>query len=273
MSSPCHICMQERSHPLTESAEAMPALLNHLGIERVSVGCHSAGTVYGLDFALHNAHFLDPSRPYVAIAGPWIHCSHTGVLTMSMASLLPRSLVAQAGNVVSFVNSHLGPVLGVSAAVSGSVAQLWSSPPSATGREGPDVAFEEGVRDRVVERVFRGNVRGLGQEVQMLLRCGPAFDNGWADWGDYDALAPRLAAAVRAAGATAKLRLEMFYAEKDVMVGDMGTKGPKWFDACWTDVDGVDYVSETVLGADHDHAWDLRWDVMERVFKRMTEEA
>jgi hypothetical protein len=67
--------------------------------------------------------------------------------------------------------------------------------------------------------------------------------------------------------------VDVFFAEKDIMIGDAGTKGNKWFEACWRDVDGVEFASETVKGSDHDHVWDLRWDVMERVFKIMTREA
>ncbi|EXJ85984.1 hypothetical protein A1O1_06353 [Capronia coronata CBS 617.96] len=249
--------------------EVMPALLNHLGIKHVSVGCHSAGTVFGLDFAVHNPQFLHPSRPYIALAGPWIHPSHSGMRVWSLASSLPRSLIAQTDKMAVLVNS-LGPAVGVSSAVSGTVLQLWSQA-EPSGREGPDVDLEEGLRDRVPKHVFADSVRGLGQETQVLLRNGVEKD-GWSDWGDFDVLAPRLAEAVRRVGG-ARLKVDMFFAEKDNMIGDAGSKGPRWFEACWRDVDGVDFASETVKGTDHDHVWDLRWDVMERVFKMMTQEA
>lgn len=245
-------------------------MLNHLSIKYVSIGCHSGGTVFGLDFALHNPAFLHPSRPYIAIAGPWVHSSQSGMLIWSLASSLPRSLIAQTDKMATFVNSTLGPALGVSAAVSGSVLQLWSQA-KPIGREGPDVGLEEGVRDRVMEHVFVGSVRGLGQETQLLLRNGVEKD-GWSDWGDFDVLAPRLAEAVRGVGGP-WLKVDVFFAEKDNMIGDAGTKGSKWFEACWRDVDGVEFASETVKGSDHDRVWDLRWDVMERVFKTMTREA
>ncbi|KAF2101244.1 hypothetical protein NA57DRAFT_53220 [Rhizodiscina lignyota] len=248
--------------------EAIPALLNHLGIKHVSIGCHSGGTIFGLDFAVHNPLLLHPSRPYIAIAGPWVHSSHSGMFIMSLASSLPRSLVAQTDKMATFINS-LGPTLGVSAAVSGSVLQLWPQA-KPMGREGPDVDFEEGVRDRIVKHVFAGSVRGLGQETQLLLRNGVEKD-GWSDWGDVDVLAPRLAEAVRDVRG-ARLKVDVFFAEKDVLIGDAGTKGSKWFEACWRDVDGVEFASETVTGSDHDRVWDLRWDVMERVFKTITRE-
>ncbi|KAF2230349.1 hypothetical protein EV356DRAFT_509172 [Viridothelium virens] len=252
--------------------DAIPALLAHLRIKHVSLACHSGGTVFGLDFAVHHPHLLLPSRPYIAIAGPWVHSSQSGKLLWSLASSLPRSLIAQTGTLATFVNSTLGPALGVSAAVSGGVAQLWPQAKKSTGREGADVAFEEGVRERVAERVFAGGVRGLGQETQVLLRNGVEKD-GWSDWGDFDVLAPRLAEAVREVGGADRLKVDVFFAESDIMIGDAGKKGNRWFEACWRDVDGVEFASETVKGSDHDGVWDLRWDVMEKVFKTMTGEA
>lgn len=191
------------------------------------------------------------------------------MLLWSVVSSLPRSLVSKTDKLATFVNSTLGPMLGVSAAVSGSVLQLWSQT-RPTGREGPDVDFEEGLRRRIAEHVFESSVRGLGQEAQVLLRNGVEKD-GWSDWGDFDVLAPRLAEAVCGSGG-ARLKLDVFFAEKDNMIGDAGTKGNKWFEACWNEVDGVDFTSEIVKGSDHDSVWDLRWDVMERVFKTMTQE-
>ncbi|KAL9095904.1 MAG: hypothetical protein Q9165_001901 [Trypethelium subeluteriae] len=240
--------------------EAIPALLAHLHIPqrlpRLPQRRHP------LRPRLRPAQRAPPlfcSRPYVAIAGPWIHSSHSGKLLWS--------LVAQTGALAAFVNATLAPALGVSAKVSGSVGQLWDWADRDEGREGSrDVEFEEGVRERVVERVFAGGVGGLGQEVQVLLRNGVERE-GWSDWGDFDVLAPRLAEAVRDAGGV-RLEVDMFFAESDVMIGDAGTKG-----SMLRDVHGVEFMSETVKGADHDSVWDLRWDVIERMFERMTREA
>jgi hypothetical protein len=80
-----------------------------------------------------------------------------------------------------------------------------------------------------------------------------------------------LAEAVRGVGG-ARLKLDVFLAEKDNMIGDTGTKGNRWFEACWRDVGGVEFASETVKGPDHGCVWDLRWDVMERVFRTMRRE-
>lgn len=188
----------------------------------------------------------------------------------SLAASLPRSLVAQTDKLVTFVNSTLGPVLGVSATVSGSVLQLWTQA-KPLGRQGPDVDLEKGVRDRLAEHIFAGSVRGLGQETQVLLRNGVEKD-GWSDWGDFDVLTPRLAEAVRGAGG-AGLKVDVFFAEKDNLIGDAGTKGGRWFEECWTDVDGVEFTSKILRGSDHDNVWDLQWDVMEIAFKTMVGEA
>jgi hypothetical protein len=67
-----------------------------------------------------------------------------------------------------------------------------------------------------------------------------------------------------------RLRVRVFYAEKDALTGDGGaaSKGAKWFDGCWEgDGDVIDYQSRTVQGADHDSVWGLRWGAMQEVFE------
>ncbi len=179
--------------------------------------------------------------------------------------MLPSSLVSQTGKFASLGNA-LAPSIGASVAVSSSVVQLWSQPKALSGREGADVAFEESLREGLGEYVFAGSVAGLGLECQVLLRNGVEKD-GWADWKDIDELAPRLVDAVRGVGIET-LKVDVFFAEKDVMIGDAGTAGPRWFEKCWTGVEGVEFRSEVVKGSDHDRVWDLRWDAMEEMFKR-----
>jgi hypothetical protein len=169
-----------------------------------------------------------------------------------------------------FVNSTINPVLGVSAAVSGSILQFGSQAKPIDPTD-PDVDFEEGVRDQIVKRIFSESVAGLGEETQVVLRNGVEKD-GWSDWGDFDVLAPRLAQALREIG-SARLKIDVFFAEKDNMIGNAGSKGCQWLEECWRDLDGVEFESRTVEGADHDCVWDQRWGVMESVFSTMTREA
>ena len=268
--------------------QAIPALLNHLRVRHVTIACHSAGTLFGLDFALCHPQYLSPTHPYIVIAGPWVQPSHSGMKIWNLASHLPTSLVSQTDRLATFFFSTLAPLTGASAVLSGSVGQLFSQSERKAGRSGADVDFEERIRGQIGKKIFSESVRGLGQEVQVLLRNGVAKD-GWGDWGDFDASAPRLVEAIendRQVGSSADevapqnaenlprsegrtLRMDVFFAEKDNMIGDAGGKGSTWFESCWKDIDGVDFSSEVVRGSDHDSVWDLRWDVMERVLQNM----
>jgi hypothetical protein len=152
------------------------------------------------------------------------------------------------------------------------------------------VQFEEKIIwPALMRRVYDEGVAGLGEDAVLFLQkaqgaeAGSGTGNGagspgWGDWGDYDALVARLREVLRREGR--RLRVRVYYAEKDVVVRDGGTEseGAKWFDKCWTGVGGsgdgegdangdvVEYRSRTAQGADHDHVWDLRWGVVQEVF-------
>jgi pimeloyl-ACP methyl ester carboxylesterase len=49
--------------------EIVPALLKHLDIQRVSLMCHSAGTIYLLNTLYRFPEILDPKAPFVALIG------------------------------------------------------------------------------------------------------------------------------------------------------------------------------------------------------------
>jgi len=49
--------------------EAVPAVLQKLGIQHVSLFSHSAGTMYALVTLVHLRSILDPKAPYIAFLG------------------------------------------------------------------------------------------------------------------------------------------------------------------------------------------------------------
>lgn len=259
--------------------EAIPALLAHLRIQYVSVACHSGGTVWALDMLLHHPEILHPSRPYLAIGGPWILPSHTGRTALSMVQLLPTSVINKTDKLAKLINNHVGPALGASVGFSLALVAKLGPTTAFKGHEdaeehGHDRApegarFEEDLWPKVIARIYAEGVRGIGSEAVLLMhKAADAAGSGWSDWGDYDQLVPRLAEALRAAGR--RLRLDVFYAEKDMMIGHgRESKGARWFDSCWEQTrcaDVVQYRSTTVMGADHDGIWNLRWGMMQEVF-------
>ncbi|KAM3469081.1 hypothetical protein MY5147_007346 [Beauveria neobassiana] len=218
----------------------IPALLTHLNIKHVSVGCHSAGTVYALDFILHHPEFLHPERPYLAIAGPWILPTQSGVISMRIAQSLPAAVIGRSENLARFMRTAVNPALGAGASAVSSLFGVVARSIGVVGADGGD---------------------GDGDGVA-----------GWSNWGDYEAYVPRLVEALRALGR--KLTVDAFHAETDSMVGDYGDQGPTWFDACWAADrcgDGtIVYSASCVDDADHDLVWSIKFGVPEKVFSKIS---
>ncbi|KXX82332.1 hypothetical protein MMYC01_201299 [Madurella mycetomatis] len=266
--------------------DVIPALLAHLGISHVSVACHSGGTIWALDFILHQPQLLHPSRPYLAIGGPWILPTHTNSTSLSILQHLPVSVLANTDKFARLVNNHIGPTLGASFGFTLDIlvklvpasfmkeSNVVNDDNDANGganAEPEGASFEEEIWASIIDRVYADGVQGISVEAVLLMQRIDGVD-GWGDWGDYDKFVPRLAEALRAAGM--RLRVDVFYAEKDHMIGDGGSKGPLWFDQCWNETSRggvIDYQSRTVKGADHDRIWNLRWGTMQEVFERIGE--
>ncbi len=247
-------------------------MLEHLGIQYVSISCHSGGTIYALDMVLKHPEILHPERPYLAIAGPWILPSHTNSMLLSIVQSLPASVIGRTDKLASLLVKRIGPVLGV--CFGASQALVAKITPASSTQESEDVAregaeFEEEIWPKIIESVYAEGVQGVSSDAVLFMRKANGTA-GWSDWGDYDVLVPRLAEHLRTAGK--RLSVDVFYAESDYMIGDGGSKGPKWFDKCWDSQncgDVIDYRATTVKGADHDGIWNLKWGAVQEVFERI----
>jgi pimeloyl-ACP methyl ester carboxylesterase len=245
---------------LAVSRELVPTLLKHLGIKTVSFACHSAGTLFALDTLLHYPELLDPQRPYLAIAGPWVHPAHTGVVSLNMAHALPKALVSQFDKVVGFVHSYVQPWVSTSAGISDPIVNLFSTPATG-GLDTEQVKLEEAVQAKSLDRAHKENFQGISSECLVLLR---RVQGEWGEWGDYGELARRVSNAFRQTGRN--LTIDVFYAEADEMIGSQAGKGARWFDDCWASKEGITHSRTVVDGSDHDSLWQLRWGVPQRVF-------
>lgn len=180
-------------------------------------------------------------------------------------------MVNKADKLFRLIN-HVDPLLGATSGVSMAVVAKLTPREMPVPNSVPEGAtFEEDLWPTIMERIYAEGVQGVSSEALLVLQKVGAADgmpgSGWSDWGGYDKLVPRLAEALRAAGG--RLRVVVFYAEKDALTGDGGGKGSLWFDRCW-DADSrgevIDYQSRIVEGADHDRIWHLRWGAVQEVF-------
>ncbi|KAK0711911.1 hypothetical protein B0H67DRAFT_491118 [Lasiosphaeris hirsuta] len=273
----------ETKDKLSRWSEVIPSLLAHLGIQHVSVACHSGGTIWALDLLLHHPHLLHPTRTYLAMGAPWILPSHSSLFVPSLLKVLPAGLIGHTDKFARLFNNHIAPAfassLGLSQALGAKLSPASAPatvPRSEGGGQGGDddngapegAQFEDDVFPKIIERIYAEGMSGISSEAVLLLQKVEGMA-GWGDWADYDELVPRLVGALGAAGR--RLRVDVFYGERDVMIGDAGSKGPAWLDRCWGELGGnvVDYRSRVVEGADHDGVWNLRWGAVQEVFGRV----
>lgn len=259
--------------------EIVEALLQHLGIRHVSVVGYSCGSVYAMNVLLHLRHLLHPTRPYVALFTPWVHPSHSGVSTLKVAGLLPIGLVGSFDRVLQLVNG-MGPALQYSSILSGLVPSLSREPdPLAPGADLDSVTREESLQRTMFRQIMAEDVRGVNQDALLLLKRDD-FPGSWGTWNDYDTLVPLLAEVEKArrapgsgtgSGAALPLRVRVFFAETDKMIGT--EVAPGWFDNCWRSEQrgaDIDYSSVTIPRTTHDTIIDLRYGVFQQIFKEMS---
>lgn len=233
----------------------IPQLLAHLNVEHVSLASHSGGVLYALNTLITYPHLLHPKTPFATFFAPWVHHSHTGVLSMSATELLPAPLIGKFGSVARFVNSNIMPVAGFSSGLLNGVKNSLPSspavPPVLIDPNAPpqsDSAASDGVLDlhnpEVVEEVrelimtyvFAESTDGASADAQLFLKrphtttwCMPGLP-----WSDLDSFIPLLEALIEREkqqnDATRKWAVDVYHAESDNMVGE---KGGKFFDKCW----------------------------------------
>lgn len=266
--------------------EIVPALLQHLKVSHVTLACQSAGTIYALHTLLHLRHLLRPDRPYVAFCGPWVHPAHSGVTLMALSNALPSAVLKHFDSIAGFVNSKVGPVVGFSSGLLSILSPSWGQgkqPPIAEGADAEMAEFEEKMLPCFINRAYTENISGMGQEVLLLLKKQKAGLSGgdltWGTWDDVDKFVPMLAALEgegQASGgspstnSSVQLEIEIFFAESDNMIGEAA--GPQWLADCWkTECRGssIGFQSHVVEGTEHDTILNLRFGVMENIFRKM----
>ena len=256
--------------------DIVPVLLDHLRIKHVALVSHSAGTVYLLNTMLYLRNILHPTRPYVAMLGPWIHQSDTSSMLSSLTGLAPTAAIGNFHHLTKFAMKNISPTLmpmlafssGITAKVGSSlpffrsavVPDLPASDDSVSGivaLQNEDDAARKFRSSMILDYVMAENIAGASQEA---LLCLKRPKNHWGVWENHDKLVPLLAQNEKnrprsrnAGGKQSNLHVEVFHAENDRLTNKEA--GAKWFDECWdVEVRGgvIDYQSHTVLGKDHE---------------------
>ncbi|RAK95809.1 alpha/beta fold hydrolase [Aspergillus ibericus CBS 121593] len=257
--------------------EAVAAVLKHLSIPHVIPLSHSAGTIYILNLLSQRRDLLWPNTPLAVLMGPWVEPKHSDILSLKMAQMLPKAILHQYDKLMNlFVKA--APSFSASAAVFSAMA---SSIPS-TRAEGPSRSEaclagygmdEEAAKvlDRLaMEYICQEDTSGFNDEAVICLKKGPGL------WGACEDLPVYLQGLVQAEERYREghpneqpLKLKVFFAESDGMIGP---KGQKYFEDCFAQADlrgAVCFDSVVEKGTEHDTLWTSDTGVFEKVLREI----
>ncbi|KAK2609201.1 hypothetical protein QQS21_002283 [Conoideocrella luteorostrata] len=243
--------------------ELVPQLLAHLGIRHVSLVSHSAGTIYLLNTLYSCRDVLSPTRPYAALMAPWVDVEHSGSKLMQTVRLIPNALFGSWNTVAKTIARNIAPAIGSSLAFTGKCLQrirpATSDEPEPSmnrlhwQREyGLSSEFLDVVIEMVVSDMFLENTAGANSEARQCLKKEGKGMRGVYE--ELDVFVQDLVAQERNRAQEGKLRVKVFFAEDDVMIGK---GGQRYMDACWDHesefADVLEYSSATVENTDHDN--------------------
>lgn len=265
------------------TTEVVPFVLDNLKIKYVSLACHSAGAIYSANVLLHLRHLLDPVHPYVAFLAPWVSPRHTSSVTMLMASVLPAFLIREWPSIADFIAEKGVPLVD---AIFGLLHRLNPrkkrnilEPPNTESFEQSSVNIDEIYNEAYRDRLFNLAFTYSGAEACTCLGTEAVFclkgsrSQLWGDWKDYDKLVKLLVPAEMSLPEDAKLKIDVFHAAEDEMVG---RRGQKWFDSCWSqEVIGkhIQYNSTVISDTDHNNIADESAQVFNTILGKISDAA
>jgi hypothetical protein len=246
---------------LTLRLELITCLLTHLSIPHVALAAHCAGTIPLLNLLVRHRSLLDPVAPYMAVLAPWVHPSESGVMMLAMANWLPAQLTSQFHRVIRFGNTYISPMIGLSSGLSIGL--------SVAGPEGilPDQEYKSKVQSLITDYLFAEETSSGSQDSVICLR-----KKIWGAFDSWEDLVPNLAAVETAREERNKLRVQVFHAANDALVGKGGMK---YWDECWrikSRGENIEYESQ-IVDTDHDGLCAPENGAMGQIFDAVTRPA
>ncbi|KAL4910623.1 hypothetical protein BDW74DRAFT_141503 [Aspergillus multicolor] len=243
--------------------DMLPRFLEQLGIRRVSLVSHSAGTVYLLNTLARCRGVVNREIFFLA---PWVDPAHSHVTSMQMAQYLPTKAFNLWHHIPRFFVTQASPMLASSGTMMRGISSVSLPGTNNNTQAEEDKTFLEANWRRIerdygvpkeesaelsrlaVDAMFKEETVGANDEAIICLRKGEAGSN-WGACSDYRKCVKDLGETEQAAGR--KLVVRAYFAEKDAMVG---SKGQSYFEGCWRaeELQGIDFQCRVVSGTDHD---------------------
>jgi len=209
-----------------------------------------------------------------------VHPSHSG--SLAALSLVPDGVLNKWPSIAKFMSARVAPMFLFSGQIVNSITNTML--PDAQ-LEAPDQSdYDPELRaifpelERLVTKVFmEENMSGGADEAFLCLKRGDKWS--WGLFADIEEAVSMLVYHERllTSGPDSsqgdirqeKLRVEVFFAESDIMIGK---KGQEWFSQCWQSQDIADvisYTSETVPESSHETIGDPGRGIFARLFKEI----
>ncbi|KAK6434817.1 hypothetical protein LTR95_009000 [Oleoguttula sp. CCFEE 5521] len=262
--------------------ETVPALLQRLNLNHVSLMTHSAGGIYTLNTLLHHRSLLNPKTPYVAFMAAYVPMTDSGATLPNIASHIPTSMVDSWSTVAGFINTKIMPATSWSGGALSASASFLTSPfgtnagdsasSSTTPEEryGVDKETAKCIADLSMKYMSAESILGANEEAKLCLR--KCEDADWGDAADYASCITKIGEREGELGDQAKLKVDGFFAGSDVMIGK---QGQEFFEKCWRSDEvarHVDFESRTYEKADHDSLiLDYKKGALRDVFRKVAE--
>ncbi|KAI7164106.1 hypothetical protein KC349_g995 [Hortaea werneckii] len=260
--------------------ETVPALLKALKVERVSLMCHSIGTIYALNTLYMLRDILDPRNPFVAFVTPWVHNDHSRATLMRIASALPSSWIDSWDTINRFLLDNVMPVFSWSGGAMASMSSAFQPEPGAVDASEMTLGQKYGVSEeagKCIEKLLMKywlseSTIAANEEALLGLKKGRPSDWGICD--DYEAFVQLCAQQEQqrqtASMDRAKLKIQMYFAENDIMIGEGGRE---YFYKSWKQSgveELIDVESRTMPGTNHDTAiLDPDKGALKRIFEQV----
>lgn len=258
----------------------MPALLAHLHIRHISLASHSSGTLFALNLLAAHPDLLSPAHPTITLISPWVHQSHTAVLSLVAASHLPNPLLNYWDAIIKFGVTRAGPALGTSSGAFSALTGWFRTSGVERGRRGEEEerkcreAFgitgevRKEVEKTMFRYVFEENTKGANDEARLCLKSTEGC--GWLACEDYPEFVKSTKDTwehrIDANDGAGKLRVRIVLPQEDAMVGE---KGKEYFKECWKQEKcgrGIEVECVQIKGTDHDSVTNPENGILESLF-------
>ncbi|KAK8113754.1 hypothetical protein PG999_005823 [Apiospora kogelbergensis] len=247
--------------------ETVPALLKHLGIDHVALVSHSSGTIYSLNLLYHFRDILSPTKPFVALFAPFVHPTHSRVVSLQVAQYVPAPAFSAWHHIPRLFVTKAQPAFASSGAILTKTASaiFGKMDSSSAGRHGFSRRLEKKygfagnlqteLNEQIPKIMFEGQTVGADSEALQCLKKGAS--GTWGKCDDYPAFVRGLAELERSRGLgeeRPRLKIRAYFAETDAMIGH---KGQLYMEECWRGEDSefedcLDFGAASIKGTDHD---------------------